>query len=84
MLAAMDATPDAARREELRVRAAGLASDAYVAVALGGTTRTDEYEELERELRAQLGGLLADVTAEVRMRDVLVRGAADSSGGRRP
>ncbi|MSR35268.1 MAG: tetratricopeptide repeat protein [Gemmatimonadetes bacterium] len=55
-----------------------LASDPYVSVALGGVASQPAYEELERELREQLGGLLADVTAEVRLRDVVVRGPADS------
>jgi hypothetical protein len=81
LLAALDAAPDDARREAIRRRASGLADDPYVSLALGGVG-TDAYERLERELREQLGRLLADVTAEVRTRDVLVRGAADTLGSR--
>jgi hypothetical protein len=81
LLAALDAAPDAERREAIRRLASAHPDDPYVSVALGRGSQ-DAYEQLERELREQLGGLLADVTAEVRMRDVLVRGAADTLSAR--
>jgi hypothetical protein len=81
LLAALDVCPDPRQRDELRRRAAALAGDPYVTVALGGVGDPAEFEQMERELRQQLGGLVAQITAEVHTRDPLVRRTGDTVAG---
>jgi len=66
----------------LRRAATSLPGDPYVAVAMGIPGDPRGYEILERELRDELRTLLADVTAAVRERDMLVRPRAEAAAER--
>ena len=78
LLAAAAVATDSAQAAFLLREAATLHEDPYVAVAFARPGDSERYETLERGLRDALASLLSDVTAAVRVRDMLVRPAADS------
>jgi len=82
LLAAAAVAVDPERWALLRHAATSLPGDPYVAVAMGIPGDPRGYEILERELRDELRTLLADVTAAVRERDMLVRPRAEAAAER--